>query len=401
MNTTALRSMQVILPIVLLAGGTAGSWALLTSKPVLKPKIQTVEPPLVDVLQVQPRTLRINVHSQGIVQPRDQIDLVPEVAGKVVHIHQGLVPGGFFEAGELLYAVDPRDYDYAIADAKAAIAEAQHQVLFEEAQAEQARSEWGALGEGEPTPLALHEPQLAEARAKLQAAEANLKRAKLRRKRCELYAPFDGRVLEKYAGLGQYVQTGDKLARIYATDVAEVRLPVAVEQLGFLNLPLSGYPGGPDVLLSTELAGVRHRWKGRIVRTEGSLDETSGLLHLVAEVRRPYQHEHDDMPLMAGLFVQAEIEGREQSGLFELPSGAVNSMQEAWVVDQDDRLQIRHLEVLHRQTDRIWVKAGLNGEERIVLAGLQVPVEGLKVRLQDKTSEVFGQGNVAAVNPLK
>lgn len=401
MNTTALRSMQVILPVLVLVGGMAGSWALLTSKPVLEPKIQELEPPLVDVIQVHPRMLQINVHSQGVVQPRDQIDMVPEVAGKIVHIHQGLVPGGFFEAGDLLYAVDPRDYDYAVVDAKAAIAQAQHQVLFEEAQAEQARSEWLALGEGEPTPLALREPQLAEARAKLQAAEADLERAKLRRKRCELHAPFDGRVLEKYAGLGQYVQTGDKLARVYATDVAEVRLPVAVEQLGFLDLPLSGDRGGPDVLLTTELAGVRHRWDGRIVRTEGSLDEASGLLHLVAEVRRPYQRENDEMPLMAGLFVQAEIEGREQTGLFELPAGAVNSMQEAWFVDQDDRLRIRRLEVLHWQKDRIWVKSGLNSDDRIVLAGLQVPVEGMKVRMKDKTSEVSGRDNLAALKSLR
>jgi len=73
---------------------------------------------------------------------------------------------------------------------------------MEQAQADQAHNEWQALGEGTATALAMHEPQLAEARAKLKAAEASLLQAQIKRSRCELRAPFAGRLQTKTSGLG-------------------------------------------------------------------------------------------------------------------------------------------------------------------------------------------------------
>jgi multidrug efflux system membrane fusion protein len=378
--------MKILLPILLLLAGIAGAWGIVAHRPVSEPQTPRNEPPRVQAMRAEPQTLRLNVRSQGVVTPRTEIDLAPEVAGKIVQLHPGLAAGGFFVAGEVLLAIDPRDYDYAIAETRARIAEAKRQLASEEAEAEQARSEWQALGEGRPTPLTLHEPQLAEARAKLTAAEADLAQAQLRRRRCEWRAPFAGRVREKRVGLGQYVQPGDKLARLYSTDAAEVRLPVAADQLAYLDLPLArrdGKPGdGPKAILTAEFAGAVQRWEGRIVRTDGVLDEATGMLHAVAEVRDPYAPRNGRPPLLAGLFVQADIEGREQPGLFVLPRSAVNSSQEALLVDADAHLHIRRLEVLREEQDRVLVKAGLAAGDRVVTAGIQVPVEGMTVRLE-------------------
>ena len=72
----------------------------------LRPRIVTQAPktevPLVSVIQVEPQTIRLNVHSQGIVTPRNEIDLIPEVAGKVIHLHPDFVAGGFFDRNDLL-----------------------------------------------------------------------------------------------------------------------------------------------------------------------------------------------------------------------------------------------------------------------------------------------------------
>ena len=62
-------------------------------------------------------TVKLNIRSQGVVVPRTEIDLVPEVAGQIIQLHPSLVAGGFFEAGDILVTIDPRDYDYAIAEA--------------------------------------------------------------------------------------------------------------------------------------------------------------------------------------------------------------------------------------------------------------------------------------------
>jgi len=382
--------LKIVLPVLVLVAGVTGAWAIIAHRPTLEIQPAKAEPPLAQVVRTEPQTVRLNVRSQGVVMPRTQIDWVSEVAGKVIRLHPDFVAGGFFEAGEELVAIDPRDYDQAIAAAEARQAEAKRQLAQEEAQAEQARSEWQALGEGQPSPLTLHEPQLAEARAKLKAAEAELIKAKLQRSRCELRAPFAGRVLSRQVGLGQYVQPGEKLARLYATDVVEVRLPVAADQLNYLDLDLgrrSGYRGeGPKVLFTADIGGIEQRWEGRIVRSEAQVDEATGLLHLVAEIREPYAQKYPQ-PLLAGLFVQAEIEGREQPGVFVLPLGAVSAAQEALVVDNDQRLHIRRLDLLRTEADRVLVKGGLARGDRVVTFGVQVPAEGMAVRVEESVRD--------------
>ncbi len=378
--------LKILLPIALLLSGIACAWAVIATRPQMALKTPGAEAPLVTVIQVEAQTLRLDVHSQGVAMPRNEIDLIPEVSGKIIRLHPDFVAGGFFAHNDLLVSIDPRDYDYAIAQAQAQIAEAKRQLAMEEAQADQAHNEWQALGEGTATSLAMREPQLAEARAKLKAAEASLLQSQIKRSRCELRAPFAGRLQTRLAGLGQTIQAGEKLAHIYSTDLAEIRLPLPTDQLAYLDLPL-GAGGGqcracPKVTLTADFAGALQTWEGRIVRSEGKLDDTTGVLFAVAEVLNPYTQKADHPPLLAGLFVQAQVQGKELQNLFVLPQTAVNASQQALVVDAGLRLHIRRLEVLRNEPERILVKNGLNAGDRIVISGIQVPVEGMKVRVE-------------------
>lgn len=389
MNPQAL-DLKVLLPILVLLAAAGAAWAIIAGKP--QTVQQSAEPtvPKVNVVRVEPQSLRLNVMSQGVVAPRETIDLVTEVGGKVAQVHSAMAAGGFFAANELLLTIDPRDYDYAIVAAEAQLAEAKRVLINEQAQVEQAHSEWQALGEGEPTALALRKPQLAEAQAKLKAAEADLAKAKLNRSRCELRAPFAGRVLSKQAGLGQYLPSGAVIARIYASDVAEVRLPISTEQLAFLELPLgqNGKAGRwPAVTLRAELAGKPHSWQGRIVRSEAALDDNSGQLYLVAQVAEPFRESADRPPLLSGLFVQAEIEGVLREGLFSLPRTALNGLQQAKLVDAEQRLEIRQLQVLRHDAERVVIKAGLNPGDRVVVSELPVPVAGMRVTAVETPSD--------------
>lgn len=376
---------ELILPAILLLMGASAAWAIMALRPQIVMQVPKAEAPLVSVIQVRPQTLRLTVRSQGIVTPRNEIDLIPEVAGKVIRLHPDFVSGGFFDRDDLLVAIDPRDYDYAIVQAQAQIAEAKRQLAMEEAQADQARTEWQALGDGAPSVLAMREPQLAEARAKLKAAEANLTLARIKRSRCELRAPFAGRLRAKNIDLGQFIQPGDKLARIYSTDVAEIRLPLSTDQLSFLDLPLgvrnSSSHQRPKVSLTAQFAGAMQTWEGHIMRTEGMLDESTGILYAVTEVQEPYRQKDKRPPLLSGLFVQAEIEGKEIQDLFVLPQIAVNASQEVLLVDADQKLHIRRLDVLRTEQDHILVKEGLSAGDRLVISGIQVPVEGMTVRV--------------------
>ncbi len=388
------RRLQIILPTILLLIGIAAAWAMMALRPRLVTQAPKNEAPLVSVIQVQPQTVILNVHSQGIVTPRNEIDLIPEVAGKITYLHPDFVAGGFFSHDDLLVSIDPRDYDAAIVHAQAQIAEAKRLLVMEEAQADQARNEWQALGEGAPSALAMREPQLAEGRAKLKAAEANLSLVRIKRSRCELHAPFTGRLQSKNIGLGQFIQPGEKLARIYSIDVAEIRLPLSTSQLGFLDLPLGTRRNssrsqtgvreqGPKVTLSAQFAGSMQIWEGHIVRTEGTLDESTGVLYAVAEVQAPYQQKDNRPPLLSKLFVQAEIEGKAIQGVFVLPQWAMNAAQEVLLIDASQKLHSRRLNVLRNEPDRILVKEGLNAGDRIVTSGIEVPVEGMTVKVAE------------------
>ncbi len=378
-------SLKTVLPVaVLLATGVA-SWAVFALRTQPEPQASVSAIPEVSVLRVEPQTLRLNVQSQGVITPREEIDLVSEVAGKVVQTHPALVAGGFFKAGELLLTIDPRDYDYAITAALARIAEAKRVLIAEQAQVEQAHSEWQALGEGEASELALRKPQLAEAQAKLQAAQAVLAKAQLNRSRCELRGPFAGRVLTKQAGVGQFLASGAVVARIYASDKAEVRLPISSEQLAFLNLPLA-LPQAesglwPKVTLSAELGGHQHSWLGQIVRSEAAVSEDSGQWYLVAQVNQPFQPIANRPPLVKGLFVHAEIEGAERSDVYRLPRNAVSPTQTVKLVNTDHQLEIRSVEVLRTDADSVVIKSGLQTGDRVIVSELPMAIAGTAVKV--------------------
>jgi RND family efflux transporter MFP subunit len=378
---------KILLPLLLLLAATGAAWAIIALKPKASASMPEPTAPTVEIVRAEPQTLRLNVISQGVVTPREEIDLVAEVSGKVVRVHPSLVAGGFFSPNDILLAVDPRPYDYAIITAQAKVAEAERTLIAEQAQVEQAESEWQALGEGQASDLTLHKPQLAEAKAKLQAARADLAKARLDRSRCELRAPFAGRVQNRRAGLGQYLQAGTAVARIFASDIAEIRLPIGIDQLAFLDLPLGNEPPailrGPAVTLSAEVSGKQQRWQGRIVRSEAALDETSGQLYLVAEIKQPFRSSPDRPPLLSGLFVQAEIEGVLREGVYTLPRTALNSLQQAKLVNAEQRLEMRSLDVLRTESDRVIVTSGLQPGDRVIVSELPVPVAGMRVNVAE------------------
>jgi RND family efflux transporter MFP subunit len=379
------KFLKILLPVAVLAIGIASAWGIVAYKPSLEQQLAKAEPPRVSVIRAEPQTVRLNIYSQGVVRPRMEIDLVPEVSGKIVQLNPVFFTGGAFAKDELLASIDPRDYDLALAEAEARIAEARRQLAMEEAQAKQAHDEWRALGDGQPTPLAMREPQLAEARAKLKAAEADRAKARLRRSRCELRAPFAGIVHARHMGVGQYVQPGEKLAHLYSTDAAEVRLPLSTDQLAFLDLPLGTGRSAPaqnvKVTLTADFAGAARTWEGRIVRTEGMLDGANGQFYAVAEVPAPYAQKDSQPPLLAGLFVKAVLQGREMRNLFVLPPAALNTAQEALLVDSEQRLRIRRLSVIRTEPDRVLVAGGLKAGDRVIVSGVQVPVEGMQVNV--------------------
>jgi membrane fusion protein, multidrug efflux system len=384
------RSLRVILPLVVLLTAGLLTWLMIKSRPDVEPVPREVTLPLVRVVEVTPRDHSFQVHAQGTVAPRTEINLVAEVSGRVIRVADTFAEGGFFEEGETLLELDPRDYELAVTRARASLAEAEVRLQREAAEAEVARQEWETLGEGEPGALLLREPQLAEARAVVASARAQLETAELDLERCRIEAPFAGRVRTKRADVGQFLARGEVVARVYAVDYVEVRLPLSLGDLGYLELPVqfrgeAAGGDGPRVRLRASLGGRQHEWIGRIVRTEGEIDTRTRMLTAVARVDDPYARSQDwsRPPLAIGLFVDAEIDGRAVGRVRLVPRAALRADQRLMVVDREQRLRFRSVNILRYEGEQVVIGDGLEAGDRVCVSPLEIAVDGMRVRLAE------------------
>ena len=383
-------ALRILLPLIVIAVGAYSAFTMIQNRPA--PVTQQVEipPPSVRVISVQPENIRLKVRAEGTVAPRTETELVPEVSGRVMMVSESLAAGGFFEEGEVLLEIDQREYELAVVRARAAIAQAELRLATEEEEAAVARKEWESLGQGEPRPLVVRAPQIAEAKAMLASAEAAYEKAEYDLERTVVKAPFAGRVREKRVDVGQFVSRGTSVARLYSVDYAEVRLPIPDSDLEFVNLPLA-YRGqresarGPSVALMANFAGRRHRWQGRIVRTEGEIDPRTRMIQAIARVADPYGRARPGRPPLAvGMFVEAEIYGKSASNVFVLPRVVLRGADQVLVVDKEDRLRFRSVDILRTESDQVIIRSGLEAGERVANSVVEAAVDGMKVRVLER-----------------
>lgn len=358
------RFLRATLPLAILGVcGYAGWWLI-----VNRPETPTMEAPptlvRVEGTRLKRESYPVRVRSQGTVQPRTRSTLLPEVAAKVVEVSDSFKPGGFFKEGETLLKLDPVDYETALVVAKAALAEAEVVLAEEGAKSAQARENWRALGKaGEPGALALRLPQVARAQADVEAAKAQIAKAERDLERTVIRAPYDGQVLEQLVDLGQYVNEGTSLGRIFATDYVEIRLPLPEREMRFLDLPehfrdgtVPG--GGAPVRLRSVVSGQPATWKGAVVRVESAIDESTRQTTAVAQVVDPYSRREDGAPpLRIGQFLEAEIEGKTLAGVFVIPRRAVRAGNEILLITPQNRLQRVAVDPILGDTEKIVVSA--------------------------------------------
>ena len=386
---------KLLLPVAVLLLGFLGALALMTTGPELETRPPEVPPPLVRVVSVQPEARQLSVITHGTVAPRTESDLLPEVSGPVVWVSSSLVSGGFFEAGEPLLRIDPRDYEVTLEQRRASLAraESEHKRARKELVRRRGLAE-REIASASQLDDALNAERVAaaalrEARAALEQAERDLGRT-------EIKAPFAGRVREERVDVGQFVNRGAPIAKLYAVDYAEVRLPVPDDELAFLDLPLlyrgeSADGAGPEVLLRARFAGSKHTWRGRIVRTEGEIDAKSRMVHVVARVDDPYGRTQDPSrpPLAVGLFVEAEILGKQAENVVVLPRAAMRDTGQVLVLDEESRLRFRRVDVLRTARDQVVVRSGIAPGDKVCISPLETVVDGMRVR---DASAVRGPG---------
>ena len=340
---------------------------------------------VVNTIPARVESLNFSVVTQGSLAPRTETTLVAEVSGQIVSVSSNFIAGGFFRQGEVLLQIDPSDYETALMSAQAGLAARKAQLADQKARSEQALKDWNNLGRtGKPSDLVLRKPQLAEAQAAVQAAEAELKRANRNLERTRIKVPYDGLVRSKMVDVGQFVSPGTPLGVTFAVDYAEIRLPLSSSDLAFLDLPsatrLDRAHRVPVTLVSDARSGMQ-KWQAEIVRTEGVVDNRSRVVYAVAEVVDPYGvlGKSTQGQLRMGTFVRAEIQGLRADNVVVLPRSVLQSDDTILIANEDRELEIRPVTVLRAEPRQVYIESGVSEGELIVTTSMDAPISGTRL----------------------
>ena len=393
---------QLLLVVVVIIVGVLIAVVFIKLKKPPQRQEQIVLAPLVKVERLDRRDIRMMIRGYGTVNPSLQVEIVPQVSGKVVWVNPQFKAGGFIRRGEQIMKIDPRDYELALRQANAAVAEAQVMLDLEKAEAKIAKEEWLQLHPGqEPdSPLVFREPQIRQALARLESANAVLATADLNLERTQLSLPVDAVVMSERVDLGQYVMIGQSVGAAYGIESMEIEVPLEDKELAWFAIPdntVSLNAGeyskkGAIVRVKANFAGEEKCWPGYVVRTTGQVDITSRLISVVVEVSEPFKDAHSTPPLLPGMFVEVLIEGNILKNAIAVPRDAMRNNNEVWVA-KDGKLHVQPLEIVRADRDFAYADSGLDDGDMIIVSSLDAVIEEMKVRIQTEaeTSTTFAE----------
>ena len=382
----------------------AGSVALASFLVSRAPEPERVEsPPQIPYAQtgtVIAGSGAIPVYGAGTVRPGAEVDIAPQVGGRIVWVDAGFQSGGRVQAGQTIFRIEEADYLYRVQEAEANLAARRVVLLEEQEQAAIARAEYerysSRQGDGAAqtgvSPLTLREPQLEAARAELKRAEALLADARLALSRTRVTAPFDGHVREESVDAGQIVMAGQTIGRLFASDAVEVVVPLSDSDAalipGLWELEAGDGEQGVQAIVAARYGAGKYAWKGYVDRGETSVDELTRTIDVVVRVPDPFSagipagatpSSGASPPLLLGEFVEVEITGVAPENFFRAPRAALQPGNELWVVNPGGKVSIVPVRVLQRADDEVFVTGGLESGQAVITSGIQFATEGMLV----------------------
>ncbi len=388
-NTHSQSSRQAIYVGLVLAVAVLVSALLFWLRPAAEKQPVRDRPPLAEFVVARSESLSIPVFSRGTIKPSRQIKLVAEVSGRIAQINQSSFNGEVFSKDDLLLRIDDTDYRLAATQAEARVAAAEQQLARVQAEARQARFDLQQIGRetSEVSDYALRKPHVAEARANLRAARAELEMARLQLARTRLLAPFDGRMISHSVDVGQYVSVGTVLGEIYAIEAAEVSLPVSLSQIELLGISLSDMEQNRSKVsaqLNTDYAGKKIYWDAQLSHVDSELDERNRLVNVVVRIEQPLNVENQQRPpLTPGMFVRAQLNGIAKQNVIRLPREALRGINEVWLITGEEQLEKRRVELYTKDKQSVYISAGLQPGERVIVNAIDYVVDGMSLSAND------------------
>ncbi len=383
------RAKTFVISVMILMGGFACAWLIFKTEPTAT-RGETVRETamLVDVVTAERGTFRPTLEVLGQVVPAREVILRPRISGRVVEHSEAFTPGGTVAADELLLRIDPADYAAAVQQRRSELQQARADLALEQGRQEVAEQEFALLGESlgnNNRALVLREPQLAQAQAQIESAEALLRRAQLDLARTRIAAPFDAQILSREVTVGSQVNVGDTLARLVASDRYWVKASVPLSQLRWLQFSDSEEEAGSRATLRQESAWPAGQVReGRLYRLVGELEPETRLAQVLVTVDDPLALNSpaaDKPKLILGAYVRTAIEGRPLADVVRLERAWIRRNDTVWVM-LDGKLSIREADIVFRDSRYAYLAAGVASGEQVVTSDLASVVAGADLRVE-------------------
>ncbi|AQQ09940.1 Multidrug transporter MdtA [Sedimentisphaera cyanobacteriorum] len=387
-------SINLILPLLIIAGGLLIAKYQLDNKPEARKRKPEKQARLVTAESFSKADYPAEVRAMGTAQPARTASIRPEVSGKVEWTAERLIPGSFVQAGSELVHIEKTDYLSELEKARSALSSAEADLEIQKGNVRAAKSDYELMGEQlseQDRALVLKKPQLQKAEASVKSAQAALARAEKNYERCIIQAPFDARINEKNVELGELANTSARVFELVGTEAAWIEVLVPEKQLKWILFPKNTRETGSKVEIYNDSVWPSDASReGRVLRLIGSLEENGRMARVLVEAEDPFcldRQNNGGEEILFGAYLRCRIHGKMIENVFRLKRKYIHDNNTVWVVNEDNKLEIRKAEIVFKEHSFVYVKSGITESDRVVTSDIAAPVEGMPLRISEAAAE--------------
>ena len=373
-------------PAAVVICAVLAGYVMIKTGPTTKRRPPAGTAKLVEVSPIRISDQPTSVEAMGTVLASREITLTPRVSGQVVAVSPEFEPGGLFHQGDLVVQIDPADHRLIVQQRESALAKAEGAHRLEMGLQAVALRDFELLNETiaeEDRDLVLRKPQLQSAEAAVASARAALEDAQLDLDRTRVRAPFNALLSERRTNVGGQVSASSPLGALVGVDTFWVETSVPVDQLRWIEIPSTSADPGAAARIYNEAAwGPAAYRSGAVIRMHAGLEPRGRMARLLIAVPDPLalRPGNEGQPRMIlSSYVRVEIEGKTLSGVAAIPRSALRDGDRVYLMDGQDRLEIRQIDVLFRAAGSVLAR-GVRDAERLVTTNLSAPVPGMLLR---------------------
>ena len=372
---------KIVLPVCLILAGAAG-WSYFNSQePKMKRNPPAKKAVLVETISMKPGNYQSSVEVMGTVMPERQISLKSRVSGEVISISPRFVQGGVVKKGEVLLNLDDSDYLIEVQKAQSALDKVLSDLEIEKGSQLIAKEELKLMNQASDnvvnaTDLALRKPQLAQVKAAVKSAMADLEKARLNLARTVVRVPFNALVLEKQVHTGSLVSVQGTLATLVDVNIYRVEAQVPPDRLTALRL---GQDSGSIAHIFSQYSD--QTWQGRLVRTTGKISDKSRMAGVIIFVSDPLGLKGGGKrsPLLLGDHVNVRIMGEILDAVFSIPRSVLRDGNTVWVY-HSGALAIKEVSLAWKEDTTVYIRSGITLGDEVITSDLPAPVKGMALQ---------------------